>query len=176
MRRILASILLVVLVTLGVTQNVEAAAITTPILITDGDVTQTAGGVTYTVRKDHNHPYVEYTSAYGDQYDRQMVVEMTITNQSGAAIGYMAYLAAADCKGQALVNADPLAPYRIGILENGESATVLQIYLLTKDDDVTTFTLCYPPTSIYMTVNYPMQQPGVGGADRKSAIRGAVIK
>lgn len=157
-------------------QQAEAAAITAPILLTEGNVEQTVNGVTYSVRKDYNHPYAEYTSAYGDQYDRQLVVEMTITNQSGAAIGYMAYMSAADVNGKALVNADPLAPYRIGILENGASVTVLQMYQLTKENDITSFTLCYPPTAVYLTVNYPMQQPGVGGADRRSAIKGSVLK
>lgn len=182
----------------------EAAAIN-PIMLTDGDITQTVNGVDFTIRKDYNHPYVEYTAAYGSKYNRQLVVEMVITNHSGKAFNYTAYLAAADANGKALVNSNNLAAAQFGTIENNASATVQVIYLLTKDNDVNTFTLSYqhmdysaayfadmnaylngamtvtdvalrhPSTMVTFTVNYPMQQPGVGGANRKSAIRGSVL-
>lgn len=184
-------------------QNAEAATIT-PIMITDGNVTQTQNGVTYSVRKDYNHPYVEYTSAYGDRYDRQLVVEVTITNHTGKAFNYTAYMTAADANGQQLVNANALAAGTFGTIQNGASVTLQSIFLLTKANDVTTFTLGYqhmdyssayiadmnlyangllsaadlasryPQTPVTLTVNYPMQHPGVGGANRRSAIRGSV--
>lgn len=190
---------------LGVTQNANAATIT-PIMMTQGDITTTVNGVTFTVRKDYNHPYVEYTSAYGDQYNRQLVVEMTITNNTGRAFNYTAYMTAVDANGRQLVNADSLAAARFGTVENGASATLVTTYLLTKANDVSAFTLGYqhmdysnayfadmnaylagglsatdlalryPQTPVILTVNYPMQQPGVGGADRRSAIKGSILK
>lgn len=203
MKRMIASLLLTVLVAFGVTQNVNAAAIT-PIMITDGNVTQSVSGVTFSVRKDYNHPYVEYTSAYGNGYNRQLVVELTITNQTGKAFNYTAYMTATDANGLQLVNANPLAASTFGTLANGASTTIQSIFLLTKANDVSTFTLGYqhmdyssayltdvnlyasgllsavdfasryPQTPVVLTVNYPMQHPGVGGADRKSAIRGSI--
>lgn len=174
MKKTIISIALAVLVATGTAQNAYAVSAGSPILITQGNVETTLNGVTYSVRKDYNHPYVKYTSAYGDQYDRQLVVEVTFTNQSGAPIGYQAYMAATDANGKELVNADPQAPLRVGILENGASASVMQFYLLTKENDVSTFTLSYPATAVSLTVDNPVQKPGVGGANRKSAIRGSV--
>lgn len=203
MKRILGILVVAAGCALAAPQQTEAATFT-PIMMTEGNVTQTVNGVTFSVRKDYNHPYVEYTSAYGDKYNRQLVVELTIANHTGKAFNYTALLTATDANGRQLVNADSLAAARFGTVENGASATVVATYLLTKANDVTTFTLGYqhmdysnayfadmnaylagglsaadlasryPQTPVTLTVNYPMQHPGVGGADRKSAIRGSI--
>lgn len=187
----------------AVPQEASAATLN-PIMLTQGDYTQTVDGVEFTVRKDLNHPYVEYTNAYGTGYNRQMVVDMTITNHSGKAFNYTAYTTAVDANGAPLVNADSLAAAKFGTLKDGESATVLAVFLLTSKNNVNTFTMGYqhmdysaqyladmnaylagtmtaaevaikyPQTPVIFTVNYPFQQPGVGGADARSAVKGSI--
>lgn len=122
--------------------NVCAATIT-PIYLTDGDITRTVGGVTYTVRHDITHPVVSRTSAWGDAYNRLLTIYLYVTNNSGAPLTYSVLTGCTDASGALLVNADPLAAAKFCTIENGKSGAVVAQFLAMPSDNLSSVTFSY---------------------------------
>ncbi|WP_130836560.1 hypothetical protein [Lachnoclostridium sp. Marseille-P6806] len=122
---------------------VHAAGITPYFLTVQNEVVKTPDGVMFQLRRDFAHPYVIRSENHGRDYNRVLVVELTILNNSGRMFNYTAFTSAADAAGKPLQNAEPLAACEFGTLENGKAANIVARFLLKKENDVSSFHIGY---------------------------------
>lgn len=111
--------------------------------LSNEDLVQTVGGVTFKVRNDYAHPYVRYSDFHGKDYNRILVVDMTIINNTKTAFNYTAYTEAYDANGTQLINALPMAASEFGTVAPGKTATITSQFLLKKSNLVSNFYFKY---------------------------------
>lgn len=122
---------------------VHAAGITPYFLTVQNEEVKTPDGVVFRLRRDFAHPYVIRSENHGRDYNRVLVVELTILNNSGRTFNYTALSSATDASGKTLQNAEPMAACEFGTLENGKAANIVARFLLKKENDVSSFRISY---------------------------------
>ncbi len=122
-------------------QVVEAKGIM-PVILTQGNYTQTVNGVTFTLRHDYAHPYYQFTDAYAG-YNRMLVINMQIKNGTNKPFNYTALANAYDANRKQLANSNALAAAEFGVVEPGKTVEVTNVYLLKKTDNVFTYSYTY---------------------------------